>query len=308
MAVSDRNHPGDYPPDMSPEYAEAFRRGYERAYQQGAGRAEPEQTTRLDSLDSAFHPVPPTDPQARPAHRRPEDDRRTRTLAGILLVGLALLLVVSAYVVGRVFAGGVSDVDTSAPEPNGVVIGEDGQASPQPEKSPREREKKQKKQEKYDGPLDPASIQGASASCQSEGSVDAGGRPVTYPPANTYDGDMSTAWRCDGSGVGEQVTIDLAEAIRIGEVGLVPGYAKTDPRNGADRYAENNRITRVRWVFDDGSSVTQRLDGSAENRSLQTVRIPPAKSGRVVIEILDSTPGPRDTVAISEVRIGVVPG
>ena len=305
MAVSDRNRSGDYPPDMSPEYAEAFRRGYERAYQQGAGRAEPEQTTRLDSLDSAFHPVPSTDPQARPAHRRAEDDRRSRMLAGILLVGLALLLVVSAYVVGRVFAGGVSDVDTTAPEPNGVVIGEDNEASQEAEKSPREREKKA---QKYDGPLDPASIQGASASCQSEGSVDAGGRPVTYPPTNTHDGDMSTAWRCDGSGVGEQVTIDLAGGTRIGEVGLVPGYAKTDPRNGADRYAENNRITRVRWVFDDGSSVTQRLDGAADNRSLQTMRIPPAKSGKVVIEILGSTPGPRDTVAISEVRIGAVPG
>ncbi|QNN54025.1 hypothetical protein H9L09_06505 [Nocardioides mesophilus] len=71
-----------------------------------------------------------------------------------------------------------------------------------------------------------------------------------------------------------------------------------------DRYAENNRITRVRWRFDDGSSVEQRLDGTAANRSLQTLRIPVTTSGSVVLEVLDSTPGSRDTMAVSEVRIG----
>ena len=307
--MSDHNRPGEGPPDVPPEYAEAYRRGYERAYQRAGGAAPPrhevEQTTRLESLDSAFKPVPPTDPQARPAHRRPEGDDRRRMLAPVLLIVLALLLVLSAYGIGRMFSSGVSDVDTTAPEPDRLMIGEDT-ASQQPSEAESKQPETDKK--KYDGPLDPAAIGAASSTCQSDSSVDAAGRPVSYEPANMYDGDMSTAWRCDGGGVGERVTIDLAGSTAIGEVGLVPGYAKTDARSGADRYAENNRITRVRWLFGDGTSVVQRFDGSPGNRELQTTRIPETAADQVVIEILDSTPGPRDTVAISEVRIGVVAG
>ncbi len=92
----------------------------------------------------------------------------------------------------------------------------------------------------------------------------------------------------------------------IAEVGLVPGYAKTDPRNGVDRYAENNRITRVRWTFSDGSSVVQRLDGSAGNRDLQTMRIKPAESDTVVLEVLRSVRGARNIMAVSEISVARV--
>ena len=92
--------------------------------------------------------------------------------------------------------------------------------------------------------------------------------------------------------MGQTLTLTLAEPAEIGEVGLVPGYAKTDPRSGADRYAENNRITRVRWTFSDGSSVVQELDGSATNRSLQSIRIPPVDSDTVSVEVLASTRAP----------------
>ncbi|WP_425491715.1 discoidin domain-containing protein [Nocardioides mesophilus] len=149
-----------------------------------------------------------------------------------------------------------------------------------------------------------AVVAGTSASCEADSSVDAAGNQIAYPPQNAVDQDTTTAWRCDGSGVGQTLTLTLGQGTRIGEVGLIPGYAKTDPRSGVDRYAENNRITRVRWRFDDGSSVEQRLDGTAANRSLQTLRIPVTTSGSVVLEVLDSTPGSRDTMAVSEVRIG----
>jgi hypothetical protein len=50
----------------------------------------------------------------------------------------------------------------------------------------------------------------------------------------------------------------------------------------------------------------QRFDGSPDRRSMQSLRIPKTTAQRVRIEILSSTPGPRDTVAISEVRLGEV--
>jgi hypothetical protein len=85
---------------------------------------------------------------------------------------------------------------------------------------------------------------------------------------------------------------------------MVPGYAKTDPASGVDRYAENNRITKVRWTFDDGKSYVEKMSGDPGDRSMRTMRIPKTPSSRVVIEILASQPGPRNTVAISEIRIG----
>lgn len=304
--MSGPNPPGDLPPDLPPEYAEAYRRGYQRAYPQDAGEEEaeepqePEETARLESLESAFRPVPPPGGGG-PVHRAPDEPERRRLLAPLMLVGLALLLVLTAYGIGRVFSGQVDSADTSPPEPDGVVLGEDDDpASGETQKAGQPQRKK------YDGQVSAAAIGGAAASCQSDSGVDAAGRPVGYEPANVYDGDLTTAWRCDGRGVGVRVTMNLPETITIGEVGMVPGYAKTDPSNGVDRYAENNRITRARWIFSDGTSVVQKLDGSAGNRSMQTIRIPKTKSNEVEIEILGSTRGKRNTVAISEVTVGEV--
>ena len=56
------------------------------------------------------------------------------------------------------------------------------------------------------------------------------------------------------------LVLDLGGPIRVAELALVPGYAKTDAADGTDRYAENRRITAVRWRFDDGTTVEQELD------------------------------------------------
>jgi hypothetical protein len=219
-----------------------------------------------------------------------------------LLGGLVLLLVLGAYGIGRVFSSSVGDADVSAEKPDGVVLGEDGEGAggtsgDQPaggEPAPGS----------YRGRTETAVIGGSTGSCQAPDSVDAAGNTVGYPSTSAHDGDLTTAWRCDGTGVGQALTLTLAEPVRVGEVGLVPGYAKTDPRSGVDRYAENNRITRVRWTFSDGSSVVQRLDGSPTNRALQSTRVPATQSDQVVLEVLGSVRGPRNTMAVSEVRIG----
>jgi hypothetical protein len=158
--------------------------------------------------------------------------------------------------------------------------------------------------EKYAGATKSIAIGGAAATCQAPSGVDAAGHKIHYAAANVYDGDLSTAWRCNGAGTGQKLTLQLPAGTRIGEVGLVPGYAKTDPRSGANRYAENNRITKVRWIFDGGVAVEQTFDGSARNRSMQSMRLPVVRTGKVVVEILSTTPGPRHTTAISEVRLG----
>jgi hypothetical protein len=314
--VSDPNPPGDLPPDLPPEYADAYRRAYQRALSGGvdpepeAAQVESEPTMRIESYDDLFAPEPVAGRYVEPAPRdqpapddepAPRADDRPAWLVPALLAGLVVLLVAGAYGLGLLFSSSVQDADVASEEPDGVVLGEGGSEAAAPAESD---DGANPKAERYDGRTDAATIGGATASCEAPPSVDGAGNQIRYKPANTYDGDLSTAWRCNGDGVGQSLTLSLPDQVRVGEVGLVPGYAKTDPRSGADRYAENNRITRVRWTFSDGSSIVQRLDGSATNRELQTVRIPLTEANQVVVEILDSVRGSRNTVAISEVRIG----
>ena len=104
------------------------------------------------------------------------------------------------------------------------------------------------------------------------------------------------------------VALQLSRELQVAELGLVPGYAKTDPRNGADRYAENRRLTMVRWTFPDGTVIEQELDPSPDNREMQTIRLDPVLASEVVLEVLSSDPGRRNTIAVSEILVGTPAG
>jgi hypothetical protein len=95
----------------------------------------------------------------------------------------------------------------------------------------------------------------------------------------------------------------MAAGVDVAEVGLVPGYAKTDPASGVDRYAENNRITRVRWTLSDGVSIVQRLDPDPTSRAVQLLRVPPTQTDTITLEILGVRRGPRNTTAISQIVV-----
>ena len=308
------------------EYAEAYRRGYERA-RQGAEPTvrldrqvseetpdaaahrgvenDSEPTQQVGLLASAFagltydghddaagnratddHPSVEDGADHRDGDSGADQESRRRTLKVAVLGGVALMLVVGAFGVGRLVA---DDAPSAQPESGSeqAVSGSGG--------APAEQA--------HDGPVNAVGVARSSATCQSAASVDAAGNPVTYQPARAHDSDLTTAWRCDGSGVGQRLTVELPRQTALAEVGLVPGYAKTDPANGVDRYAENNRITRVRWRFDDGTTFVQRMSANPADRSMRTMRIPVTQTSRVVIEILGSKRGPRDTVAISEIRV-----
>jgi hypothetical protein len=295
--VSEENRPDDVQREVPPEYAEAYRRGYERTYRRSADEAEPTQALGgFGTLDRALHDPPP---RAVPTGAHRDQAERPVWLVPVLLAALVALLLGSAFALGKVFSNRVSGTDIAQEQPNGVVIPDDGGTTDAPASRPSKP-----KPGSYQGATQAVAIGGATASCQAGASRDAAGHPVSYAPANVYDGDLTTAWRCNGDGAGAVLTLELPEQTEIGEVGLVPGYAKTDPRSGVDRYAENNRITKVRWTFDDGTSVDQSLDGSAGNRDMQTLRIPVANAAQVRLEVLESTAGSRNTIAVSEVTLG----
>ena len=264
-------------------------------------------TTRAIDRDEEWSDLPErTRAIAVGTHRTEEYDERTsafervrdsRWFVPLLLALLVLLLVLGAYAVGRVFSGRVEKGSVAKEEPR-ILMEEKG--SPD-KKQPVSQQKAGK--DAWTGvisALDPVS---AKAGCTSPPAVDASGAQVSYAASHLIDGAADTTWRCDGKAIGKKLTFDLGRRVAVGEVGLIPGYAKTDPVDGTDRYAENNRVTRVRWTV--GSLVVeQKISGGAKDRSLRQLRIPRTTTDTVTLEILGIAQGPRDATAISEVQLG----
>ncbi len=150
----------------------------------------------------------------------------------------------------------------------------------------------------------------ATASCMRPGSRDSTGRPTTYEPQRAVDGVTETAWRCDGTGIGESLILQFSGPVAINSLGIVPGLAKTDPGNGADRYAQNRRISAIEVSGENAGPFDFQLDTSKYNRSMQYMQLPKTVITRSLkITILASVPGEAvggqaagNTVAIAEVR------
>src|SRR5207247_7777072 len=87
----------------------------------------------------------------------------------------------------------------------------------------------------------------ATASRRTPSSRDAAGNPVTYVPANVVDGNVQTAWRTPGDGHGQSVSLIFDQPIDVVRIGLIPGYAKTDPQTGANRFLQDRIIRAVAY-------------------------------------------------------------
>lgn len=157
----------------------------------------------------------------------------------------------------------------------------------------------------------PATITGAAASCTSGAGVDSAGNPFTYEAGNAVDRRLETAWRCDHDGVGARLSVTFAQPAVIGRIGVVPGFAKTDPYDGTDRYVQGRKVSSARFVFDGGDYVECAFDTSSTARAMQMVRFPPTTTGHVEMIVLASVPGTptngfaaTDKIAISELAVG----
>ncbi|HYN72635.1 MAG TPA: hypothetical protein VES60_09055 [Nakamurella sp.] len=135
--------------------------------------------------------------------------------------------------------------------------------------------------------------------------LDDAGVTTTYDARNAIDGNPATAWRpIEGDGVGQEILLRLPTSTTVREVGLIPGYAKTDPATGVDRFAQNRTIARVSWTFDDGTRVEQ--DFRAE-RTMQSMPVSTTTS-TVRLKILQTrapaaTEDPRSFAPVSEVSL-----
>lgn len=156
-------------------------------------------------------------------------------------------------------------------------------------------------------PTNVAGFAQASAPRHAPAAVDFGGRPVTYVAANMVDGRNDTCWRVTGDATGTVLTFRLDQPTRLTRVGLVNGYSKIaySGRRPFDWYRGNRRVLSVQWLFDDGSSVSQRF---GFDRAMQQIAIKPVTTSVVRLQITSVSPpgrgrAARDDTAISEVLL-----
>lgn len=150
---------------------------------------------------------------------------------------------------------------------------------------------------------------GATADCSAPDGVDAANVTQSYEPAKAFDGKKETAWRCSGDAAGKTLVIKFAGPVQLTSVGLIPGYDKIDPTDAADRFVQSRKILRVKWTFDDGTSVESTPNGQ---RGMQTTPVS-VRTGTVRMTIEQTTPGSTitnnrgeslaalDTTAVSEI-------
>jgi serine/threonine protein kinase len=138
------------------------------------------------------------------------------------------------------------------------------------------------------------------ASDTAPSSTDAAGNVVTYVPGNVVDGDVETAWRTPGDGRGASVRLIFDNPVSVVRIGLIPGYAKTDPQTGVDRFRQNRII----------ESVEYRVPGLPNTtKAFRPIPIPQfvrlrATTSAITIRILaTSGSGGLDYTAISEIYV-----
>jgi serine/threonine protein kinase len=131
-------------------------------------------------------------------------------------------------------------------------------------------------------------------------STDAAGNVVTYVPPNVIDGDVETAWRTPGDGKGESVTLIFDNPINVVRIGLIPGYAKTDPQTGVDRFRQNRIIDSVEYRVP-GLPTTTKVFGPLPVPQFTRLRV---TTSRITVKILGtSASGGLDYTAISEIYV-----
>ena len=263
------------PPDLPQEYADVYREAYLRALEEDAAAQVPGQQEDVALASSGAT----------------QAGDRSFLRPWVIGVAVALLLLLVAYVAGNMLADNEPASTGSGSRPTAVSSKSSGHR-PTHTAAPA-----------WEGDVLPVAIEDAAATCTAPPGVDSSNSPVSYAAENAFDDDPSTAWRCNGKAHGESLTFTLPAGVDVAEVGLVPGYAKTDSASGTDRYAENNRITRVRWTLSPGVVIEQDLDPSPDNRTIQSIRVPRTATDEVTLEILSVERGTRNTTAISSVLI-----
>ncbi|MBM9469497.1 discoidin domain-containing protein [Nakamurella leprariae] len=268
-------------------------------------------------------PPPATPPIATPPPGTVPDPARRRrraTATAVALGALAALIIAGAWLGGYWFGGRddsgsstLADRSTTAD----VAAGSGGTSTVPPPDRPPNDPGDDSFPTDDDGssdtalptlPFDPVPVDG-TATCTAPQGMDSAGVPQTYDPANAFDGLPDTAWRCQGDGVGQTLTVDFGAPVTLTEVGIIPGYDKIDEVDGSDRFVQGRTVLRVQWEFDDGTVVEATPAGQRDlqwtpvSTTTSTARMTVLETapGRTITDDTGAQWAAVDTMAVSEV-------
>ena len=145
-----------------------------------------------------------------------------------------------------------------------------------------------------------------AATKTADSSNDAAGNPVSYNAINLTDGDPSTAWRkATGEwSADDYILITFDHPVMLTQVGLIPGYAKIDPKTGTDRFLQNHRLQYVTWALSDGSTWEQEF---VDEPTMQTIPVAGTvtwvRVGSLSTRSDEQPAATRDYLAISDVSL-----
>lgn len=218
------------------------------------------------SKDPADQPPDPRTPT--PGDSAPDDRYSGRRTIGLIVAGVAAVLVVVVIAAVALTSG-----DGFGPD------ADDGGS-----------------------PAELMAVADVSVPATAQDGLDSSGNPVTYNASNLFDQKRRTAWRMPGDGSGQELEIVLDEQHTVTRVGLINGYAKRDAERGDDWYQINRRVMEVTWIFSDGTEVTQPLEEVRRMQSLKLDEPVTTDSIRLRLDTV-SDPGGRDFTALSEISI-----
>ena len=291
------------PPEGEPQTEDTFHWLY-RPEPAGASVAAAPQPPAPAAESPAAAPVPPAEEPPGPAAAvGPPRRGRRRTIWLVVVLAVVLTLVGAAVVAEMAGASKVGGSQASGSDPSSGPGSGSATPGPGPASGTVQPSTSASGRPAYTGIVAPVKISSVSASCRAPSSTDGSGRRVRYDPKLVDDDDPSTAWRCNGDGVGESLVFTFGRPTRIAALGLLNGYSRVDRATGDHRYGEYRRVTRVTWTFPDGTSIVEPLQDDVE--SAQTMRIPVLETDQVTLTVTRTTaPGSRarsrDAVLISE--------
>jgi WD40 repeat protein len=163
------------------------------------------------------------------------------------------------------------------------------------------------------GGAEQASLDSIKTSHTALSTSDGCGNKVSYEPEKVMDDEPTTAWKVGGDGAGEWIELKYDKPIEVSRVGIIPGYAKTDPCEGTDRFYQYRVVKNVKIEFSDGSSVEKSF---RQRPQMQFVDVPDTKTSSVRVTIQDTYPPATnkpyyglpygetfETAAISEIEV-----